>query len=47
MHRKQRSFTFSVEKGKVTLVAEISEDSLNVDNKRYFAMNTSNKLMPY
>ncbi|MBI5677655.1 MAG: VWA domain-containing protein [Planctomycetes bacterium] len=40
-----KEFYFSVEKGKGhTGWVEISEDSLNVDNKRYFAMNTSNKL---
>jgi len=40
-----KEFYFSVEKGKGhTGCVEISEDSLNVDNKRYFAINTSNKL---
>ncbi|HHT9136012.1 MAG TPA: vWA domain-containing protein [Candidatus Wunengus sp. YC60] len=40
-----KEFYFSVEKGKGhTGWVEISEDNLNTDNKRYFAINTSNKL---
>lgn len=40
-----KEFYFSVEKGKGhTGWVEVSEDSLDTDNKRYFAMNTSNKL---
>ena len=40
-----KEFYFSLEKGKDhTGWVEISEDSLNTDNKRYFAINTSNKL---
>ena len=40
-----KEFYFSVEKGKGhTGWVEISEDRLNTDNKRYFAINTSNKL---
>jgi len=40
-----KEFYFSLEKGKGhTGWVEISEDNLSVDNKRYFAINTSNKL---
>ena len=40
-----KEFYFSLEKGKGhTGWVEISEDNLNIDNKRYFAINTSNKL---
>ncbi|MBM4065070.1 MAG: VWA domain-containing protein [Planctomycetes bacterium] len=40
-----KEFYFSLEKGKGhTGWVEIPDDNLNTDNKRYFAINTSNKL---